>query len=385
MIAFRAARVPVDGRELSDVWVTVEDGWIAAVDEPPPSGTTAVDVADLDLIPGLVDLHSDCLEERVRPRPGREQPLAAALLELDAEVAMHGITTHHLCVVLEDDALAHRSQERACETVGSLEAWRGRLRVEHRIHLRVELTSDALDTAAELAARDAVRLISYMQHAPGHGQFAANPAAWRATFAPGYRGSDAELAALLAERRHRAEAAPARRRDVAAIARASGTPLAAHDDASADDVRAAAELGACISEFPLSAEVAATARDCGLGVVMGAPNAWHGGSHADGPAARDVLAAGHLSALASDYHPPSLLAAAYALADEDLCSWPEAIALVSANPARLVGLTDRGSIARGRRADLVAVERVDGHAVVRGVWRGGTPVMTTARVRSRRA
>lgn len=88
-----------------------------------------------------------------------------------------------------------------------------------------------------------------------------------------------------------------------------------------------------------------------------------------------MLAAGHLSGLASDYHPPSLLAAAYALVRAGACSWPEAIALVATNPARLAGLPDRGSIAPGLRADLAAVDDVDDHPVVRQVWRGGRPIL----------
>jgi alpha-D-ribose 1-methylphosphonate 5-triphosphate diphosphatase len=83
----------------------------------------------------------------------------------------------------------------------------------------------------------------------------------------------------------------------------------------------------------------------------------------------------------SDYHPPSLLASAYALADDGACSWPEAIALVSEQPAAIVGLADRGRIAPGQRADLVAVERLDGHPRVRGVWRAGERIVTAAATR----
>ena len=52
---------------------------------------------------------------------------------------------------------------------------------------------------------------------------------------------------------------------------------------------------------------------------------------------------------------------------------PAAVALVSANPARAVGLADRGVVAPGRRADLVRVSR-GAAPVVRTVWRAGERV-----------
>ena len=50
----------------------------------------------------------------------------------------------------------------------------------------------------------------------------------------------------------------------------------------------------------------------------------------------------------------------------------DAVAGASTTPARLLGLDDRGAIAPGRRADLVALEPTgDGAWRVRTVWVGG--------------
>ena len=48
-----------------------------------------------------------------------------------------------------------------------------------------------------------------------------------------------------------------------------------------------------------------------------------------------------------------------------------AIAAVTANPAALLGLADRGRLAPGLRADLVRVGLVDGVPVIRGIWVAG--------------
>ena len=70
--------------------------------------------------------------------------------------------------------------------------------------------------------------------------------------------------------------------------------------------------------------------------------------------------------------PHSLLHAPFVLSDTiEGLSLPEAIAMVSATPARTVGLKDRGRIAVGLRADLVRVQRNDGVPISRAVWRQG--------------
>jgi len=73
--------------------------------------------------------------------------------------------------------------------------------------------------------------------------------------------------------------------------------------------------------------------------------------------------------------PLSMLRSAFILMDE--FAWPaqKALATVSCNPARSVGLLDRGEIAPGQRADLVRVFRASGGwpAPVE-VWREGSRV-----------
>src|SRR5690606_12178040 len=113
----------------------------------------------------------------------------------------------------------------------------------------------------------------------------------------------------------------------------------------------------------------------GMAVLMGAPNVVRGGSHSGNISARELAESGHLDILSSDYIPFSLVQAAFHLDRVvDGITLPEAVAMVSKNPAEAVGLTDRGAIAAGRCAGLVRV-RLDGEvAVVRTVWREGERV-----------
>jgi alpha-D-ribose 1-methylphosphonate 5-triphosphate diphosphatase len=82
-----------------------------------------------------------------------------------------------------------------------------------------------------------------------------------------------------------------------------------------------------------------------------------------------------LDVLSSDYVPLSLLYAPFVLADAvEGVTLPQALAMVSATPARRVGLHDRGRIAAGLRADLVRVHREQGVPVARAIWREGRRV-----------
>ena len=80
--------------------------------------------------------------------------------------------------------------------------------------------------------------------------------------------------------------------------------------------------------------------------------------------------------LCGDYSPAALLPAALALPALAGISISEAVALVTLNPARAAGLNDRGQIAVGKRADLIAVAHPDNLPQVERVWVAGKPVFS---------
>jgi alpha-D-ribose 1-methylphosphonate 5-triphosphate diphosphatase len=374
VIALRARRVVADDRELDRAWVSIDGPTIVEVGPQPAAGARRFDLGKVDLVPGAVDLHSDCLENLAHPRPSAALPLEAALYDLDALVTAHGVTTNYLCIGLEDDATKHRSDKRAVQTAALVRRLRASLRADYEIHLRVDVTRDSNLLVGELVGNGAVGLLSYMDHTPGQGQY-PDEADWHEHYQSRWGAGGEVLAERLAAKRAGQTRVQRMREDLAAIGRAYGVPVAAHDDDSVESVANGRRLGVRISEFPVSAEAARAATDAGIGIVMGAPNARRGRSHLTNLSAREALALGTLDALASDYHPPSLFAAAYLLAAEELCSFARAIGLVTAGPARIVGLSDRGRIAPGCRADLVAIEVRGGHPIVRQTWVAGEPVL----------
>ncbi|MDY6842024.1 MAG: amidohydrolase family protein, partial [Pseudomonadota bacterium] len=160
------------------------------------------------------------------------------------------------------------------------------------------------------------------------------------------------------------------------ICRERGIPLASHDDATTEHVEESAGFGMSIAEFPTTLEAAKESHQRGMMVMMGAPNVVRGGSHSGNIAAATLAEEGVLDILSSDYYPASMLDAAFRLArletnDYDLT---RAIATVTAIPARCAGLDDRGSIAAGKRADLVLVSECKEQPVIESVWRAGNRV-----------
>ncbi len=359
-----------------DGTVVVRDGRIAAVDEG--RAHTGEDLDGDYLIPGIVELHTDHLENHYAPRPKvRWNPLASVQAH-DAQVAASGITTvfDALRVGLDEDSeLAAADMRRLADAIEEGVA-RDRLRADHFIHLRCEVSAaDALDAFALFDGDDRVRLASLMDHTPGQRQFVSLD--HHRVYYMGKTGmTEAAYGAMIARRQEQsARYAGPHRRAIADRCLAAGIVIASHDDATAAHVAESIEHGVSVAEFPTTMEAATAARAGGLGILMGAPNVVRGGSHSGNVSARALMEAGLLDILSSDYVPFSLLHAVFMVAgEEDGIGLPQAVATVTRNPAAAARLDDRGAIEVGRRGDLVRVDASHDVPLVRSVWREGVRV-----------
>jgi len=371
------ARIVLDGEVVAGS-VLARNGCIAAVDAGAALPAGAVDLDGDLLIPGLVELHTDNFERHLVPRPKVDWPPLASLLQHDAEVAAAGITTVLDALAVGesgiDGGIRGRSMQAVIDAIDSADA-RKMLRASHLLHVRAELPApNAVDLFKPFEGCTRVRLISLMDHTPGQRQWENLEQA--KIYYVGRKGwSDAEFArkcGLAAELQSR-YAVP-HRRFFTEYARVHGITLASHDDTTPAHVEQAVAEGSGISEFPTRLDAAKRARELGMSIVMGAPNVVRGGSHSGNVAAVDLARYLLLDSLSSDYVPASLLMAAFRLVRDADYSIPEAVATVSLNPARSVGLGDRGAIAPGLRADMVQVHLDGDQPVVRAVWRQGRRV-----------
>lgn len=357
--------------------VLVRDGLIAQVGEGRSGIRGAEDLEGDYLTPGLVELHTDNAERHLVPRPGVRWPTMPAILAHDAAIASAGITTVLDAIACgSDHGKAWRKDICDATVDGIVQAREDAcLRADHLLHLRCEIVAEDMDEQfGRNIDNPLVRLVSIMDHTPGARQF-VDMDRFRQYYKGRHALSDDELESMIRRRRELQDRhAPGRRRKIAEACHARGLTVASHDDATEAHVEEAADLGITISEFPTTVEAAGAARQRGLATIMGAPNLVRGGSHSGNVAAHDLAELGLLDVLSSDYVPVSLMQAVWLLTDGADIDLPRAFRVVAGNPARLLGLNDRGLIAQGLRADLVRVHKAPYGPVIREVWRSGRRV-----------
>jgi len=355
--------------------ILIRDGLIADISGPTSLGE---DMEGDHLIPGLVELHTDHLESHYAPRPMVRWAPDAAVQAHDAQIAASGITTvfDALRIGMDQDGDIDINDMLALAvSIGRLNA-ADRLRADHHLHLRCEVSaSDCAEGFARFADVPLVRLASLMDHAPGQRQF-ARIEAYSVYYQGKLKMSDDAFALFCARRVAESEANSALNRDIVSRhCRQRGIVLASHDDATFEHVREAEALGTRVAEFPTTLEAAKASRDAGMAVLMGAPNVIRGASHSGNVSARELAGEGCLDILSSDYIPFSLLHAAFFLDSAvEAIELPDAVNMVSRNPALAAGLDDRGVLKPGKRADIVRVRADESVPLVRAVYRQGRRV-----------
>lgn len=363
--------------------VRIEAGRITGIDVA-RDGATVVPARGRLLAPAFVDIHGDAFERQIMPRPGVMVPVETALLETDRQLAANGIATaYHALTLSWEPGL--RSVDTGWQIVRALERLRPRLTTENRLQLRWEtFCPEAEPLIAHVLAgpdRPALAFNDHTTSALLHPEIAVHDRpfdhiadypvtdittetflhkmserAKRSQISPG------DFVSLVARVWDRRAEVPADIRRIAALARSHGAPMLSHDDSQVETRDWYRDLGATVAEFPMHERVFLAARDAGDPIVLGAPNAMRGGSHLGSPGAAEMIARGLCDILASDYFYPAMLGAMARLHADGVAPLHALWQLVSLNPARAMGLTDRGSIAPGQRADLLLLDWPDGQA-----------------------
>lgn len=332
------------------------------------TGFPVVDARGAYVVPGMIDVHSDYIESVASPRPSVVMDLPTSLYKVDRELVSHGVTTiYHSLSVYGAKIFDHKpirnfeNVRKLAESIFSMrESEEHDHLIRHRFHLRLELDSvDRVDEVYNYLQDGKVDLISFMDHTPGQGQY-RDLLVFSDTI-KGYRDgiSDEEVAAIVMEQQAADKIGSEQLSELAELAHEQGVSLASHDDDSKEKLDYMGALGASISEFPVDMEIARDAHERGMFTLAGAPNVMMGHSHSGNLSAREGVARGVITMLCSDYYPAALIDAVFILHRECAMSLSEAFALVTANPAKAVGIySEVGTLTVGKRADILLVRKI---------------------------
>jgi len=368
------ARVVLTDSIIEDGAVLIEDGKIISINPENVKNSKSIDLNGQLLMPGIIDLHCDALEKEVEPRPGVHFPLDFACSQADKRNAAAGITTIYHALSFAHDELGVRNNNFAADIARAVHQWQPHALIDNRVHCRYEITDEtSLAILKQLLDDNAMHLISMMDHTPGQGQF-KDMAAYHNYLSRTYKKTADEVEVILERKLIAATGAFERMQELASSAHQAGISVASHDDDSKERVDTMTGIGADISEFPITLEAAQAAKAAGMSTIFGAPNILRGISQSGSMKAIEAIHKGVADCLCADYSPASLIVAVFKLPELSELDLPAAIRLVTSNPAKAARLNDRGEIAVGKRADLIAVDTPAGLPQVTNVWSKGSSV-----------
>ncbi|MDR1321414.1 MAG: alpha-D-ribose 1-methylphosphonate 5-triphosphate diphosphatase [Gracilibacteraceae bacterium] len=342
-----------------------------------------VDARGRCVMPGMIDVHSDKLEQYIQPRPTSQVDFEFALKICERDLLSAGITTMYHSISLFGDEFFGVSPLRTKESVQKMADLiagvhlRDHL-IRHRFHLRLEIDNPkAYDIAREMIDQGKAQQISFMDHTPGQGQY-RTMAAYQETVSQ-YDGTHNGKAvrALSAEelREYHAKKpklSPARLKELTRLAHAKGIPVASHDDDTPEKLWKNLGIGVDISEFPVNLETAKAAKKLGFYTVVGSANILRGGSHSGNLSAAEAVLADCADIICSDYYPAAILHSIFYMYEKHGVPLPRMVNMTTLNPARAMRTDkDYGSIETGKKADLLIVGLTDGCPVVTHVFVDG--------------
>ncbi len=340
--------------------IIIEDSKIAKISENTIiEGEKSINAKGNYVFPGFIDIHSDSIEREIEARPGVYLATNIALIELDKKLAAAGITTiYHSVSFADEGVLIIRSIDIVESIIREIKRLKDNFLINTKIHARFEITNTpGIKVLKNLIEEGFIDLLSIMDHTPGQGQF--NSIDKIKNYYGNRFGVNDEAIKNLVETRMslREKFGIENAIKMMEIAKSNNIVLASHDDDTASKVEFVYSFRAKISEFPISIEAVKKAHEKGMYIALGSPNILRGYSHNKNLSSRDLISNGYGDIVCSDYIPSSLLHALFVLVDKNLKTLPEAVNMLTYNPAKALGIDNKtGSITEGLDADLIIVD-----------------------------
>lgn len=384
MLALKNGLIVTPTQVLEGQTLLIKNGRIAGIAAGVPDDCPALDAQGSYLIPGLIDTHSDGIEQVVLPRPNCPMDFELALRSHERILASQGITTMYHSISLYDKSYFGEKEIRKQENTFRFaelihDHQQNQHMIRHRFHLRVELDNmSAFEIVKGMLEQKLLHALSFMDHTPGQGQY-RNIEQYRKALNGYAKGIDDEkFQQILEEHNTKAKLSFEQMKILSDLALAQGLPVASHDDDTVEKLLLNQKLGVTLSEFPITMEVAKTASQMGFSVTAGAPNVLRGGSHSGNMSAIEGVQAGCVDTLCSDYNSISLLQSIFMLHEKYGIALPEAVNLCTLGPARAMKIDkDYGSLSEGKKADLLFVQKINGYPTVTAALIDGIQIFGT--------
>ena len=389
MIAIRNGRIITPDEIIENKVLLIQEERIFGFGDSALGAEKVIDAHGRFVLPGIIDVHSDKIEQYIGPRPTSQMDFEFALKVCERDLLGAGITTmYHSCALFKDELLGtsplrtQESVQKMADLIANIHQ-RNHL-IHHRFHLRIEIDNiEAFDIVREMIHQGKVHLISFMDHTPGQGQYRSLSV--YADTVSKYNGKEMDalgLDGVVAYHKNKPTLSFAQLKELTDLAHEKGIAVASHDDDTDEKLNINKQIGVDISEFPITLEAAQSAKARGFYTIVGSPNILRGGSHSGNMSAANAILAGSADLLCSDYYPAAILHSVFYMHQKHGVPLAEMVNRATLNPA-IATKTDKdyGSIEIGKKADLLIVDELDGYPVITHVLVDGKP---TSRIEYRR-
>ncbi len=313
------------------------------------------------IIPGLIDIHSDSIENIIVPRKRIVFDYDFSLNEIDKILISQGITTIYHSISIANSTVCDKSRTLSVNkllNIGvSINKSKSKFLINHRFHARLEInTIEAIDSLIDMIRNDMVQELSIMDHSPLQGQYKDLNVFTKEIKKQYGKISPKEQNEIINKCINKKKLSIEVLQKLIKIAKTKKIPLAYHDVDRIEKVYQIKNEGFDICEFPLSLEVAEESIRLGLFTVVGAPNILKRSSHNNNLSAIEGIRKGVVSIICSDYSSNSLLQSIFDLHKNEKIPLHKAVAFATINPAKALGIDkEKGSLEKGKIADLLVI------------------------------
>ncbi len=384
MIEIRNGKIVTPTEVAEGKSLLIEKGRIVDICEFHGKADKVINAHGRYVMPGFIDVHADKVEKIINPRPTAVFDFELGLKEVEKELLQQGITTmYHSFSMYKDLAFGQcilRKRENVEKMANLIADFHDRDHlIHHRCHLRLEIDNlEVYDTAKIMMEKGLIHEISFMDHTPGQGQY-QNLEIYKKSVD---YSSGQTFEQIMDYHKNKKKLTYEQMKELTDLAHARNITVASHDDDTEEKLEMNSRIGVDISEFPITIDVAKAAKQKGFYTVVGAPNILLGGSHSGNMSAAEAILNDCADILCSDYYPQAMLHSIFIMHHKHGVPIPEMVNKVSLNPAKAMKIAhDYGSLEKGKKADILIVDELNGYPVITHVLIDGR---TTSRVEYRR-